>query len=325
MWRYVIKRLITTFFLLFAITFIVYGIMELTPGDPVVIKLGTQSTTPELYEATKESMGLNDPFLVRYAKFVYNAFCRFDFGISYKNRDVMTEILARAPRTFLISSCSILLASVVGIILGLIAAIHHGTWKDNGTMLAALLGVSMPDFWFGQMLSIVFALHLKWLPASGFYGPSYMVLPVITCSLGTLASIARMTRSSMLEVIRQDYIITAKAKGQTYYNIIVHHALKNAMIPIITVIGTSVSYMMGGAMVAETVFSVGGMGTLMMDSITNLDHPMVMGCVMFMSAFSCVFVLLTDIAYAFVDPRIRAQYQSGSVRKKNRRKGRDHE
>ncbi|MBR6889855.1 MAG: ABC transporter permease [Clostridia bacterium] len=316
MWRYVVKRLITTFFLLFAITFIVYTIMELTPGDPVMIKLGTQASSQELYETTKHEMGLDQPFLTRYFKYVYNALLRLHLGVSYKGRDVMTEILSRAPRTLLISSCSILLASVVGIVLGVVAAINHGTWKDNTTMLAALLGVSMPDFWFGQMLSIVFALQLRWLPPSGFYGPQYLVLPVITCSLGTLASIARMTRSSMLEVIRQDYITTARAKGQSERNIIIHHALKNAMIPIITVIGTSVSYMMGGAMVAETVFSVGGMGTLMMDSITNLDHPMVLGGVLCMSAFSCVFVLLTDIAYAFVDPRIRAQYQSAPRRKK---------
>ena len=318
MWRYVVKRLITTFFLLFAITFIVYTIMELTPGDPVMIKLGTQASSQELYETTKQEMGLDQPFLARYFKYVYNALFRLHLGTSYKGRDVMTEILTRAPRTLLISSCSILLASVVGILLGVVAAINHGTWKDNTTMLAALLGVSMPDFWFGQMLSIVFALQLRWLPPSGFYGPQYLVLPVITCSLGTLASIARMTRSSMLEVIRQDYITTARAKGQSERNIIIHHALKNAMIPIITVIGTSVSYMMGGAMVAETVFSVGGMGTLMMDSITNLDHPMVLGGVLCMSAFSCVFVLITDIAYAFVDPRIRAQYQSTPKKRKER-------
>lgn len=315
MWRYVLKRLLTTFLLLFGITFIVYAILELTPGDPVMIKLGTDYT-PELYEATKISMGLDKPFLIRYFQYVYDTFVRFDFGISYLGRDVVTEIVSRAPKTFLISISSILVATIIGIPVGIYSALNQSTWKDNTAMVVALLGVSMPDFWVGQLLSLLFALRLGWLPATGLDGPKYLILPVITCSFGTLANIARMTRSSMLEVIRQDYITTAKAKGQTRANIIFKHALKNAMIPIITVVGTQASYMMGGVMVVETVFAIGGMGTLMMSSITSLDYPMVLSCVLFISVFSCVVVLLTDIAYAFVDPRIRSEYQSGGKKKK---------
>jgi len=314
MWRYILKRLLTTFLLLFGITFIVYAIMELTPGDPVMIKLGSDYT-PELYEATKIKMGLDKPFLYRYFKYLYDVFGRFDFGMSYLGRDVVTEILNRAPKTFLISVSSILAATIVGIPLGIYSALNQSTWKDNATMVFALLGVSMPDFWVGLLLTMLFALKLKWLPATGMDGFRYMILPLITCSFGTLANIARMTRSSMLEVIRQDYITTARAKGQTAAKVIYKHALKNAMIPIITVVGTQASYMMGGVMVVETVFAIGGMGTLMMSSITSLDYPMVLSCVLFISIFSCLIVLLTDIAYAFVDPRIRSEYQSTAKKK----------
>lgn len=315
MWRYVLKRLLTTFLLLFGITLIVYAILELTPGDPVMIKLGTDYT-PELYEATKIKMGLDKPFLIRYFKYLYDVFLRFDFGTSYLGRSVVKEIVSRAPKTFLISITSILAATIIGIPVGIYSALNQSTWKDNTAMVVALLGVSMPDFWVGLLLSLLFALKLRWLPATGLNGAKYLILPVITCSFGTLANIARMTRSSMLEVIRQDYITTAKAKGQTRGRVIFKHALKNAMIPIITVVGTQASYMMGGVMVVETVFSIGGMGTLMMSSITSMDYPMVLSCVLFISIFSCLVVLLTDIAYAFVDPRIRSEYQSASGKKR---------
>lgn len=315
MWRYVVKRLITTFFLLFGITFIVYLIMELTPGDPVMIKLGTDYT-PELYEITKVQMGLDKPFLYRYFKYIYDVFVHFDFGISYLGRDVVKEITMRAPKTFLISFLSILVSAVIGIPLGIYSALNQSTWKDNGAMIFALLGVSMPDFWVGQLLTLLFALRLRWLPATGLMGPEYLILPVVTCSFATLANVARMTRSSMLEVIRQDYITTARAKGQTRGKIIYKHALKNALIPIITVIGTRASYMMGGVMVVETVFGIGGMGTLMMQSINSLDYAMVLSCVMFISIFSCIIILLTDIAYAFADPRIRSEYQTAKKTKK---------
>lgn len=317
MLKYIGKRLITTFFLLFGITFIVYLIMELTPGDPVMIKLGTDYT-PELYEQTKVLMGLDKPFLYRYFKYIYDVFLHFDFGISYSGRNVVTEIAMRAPKTFLISFLSIVVSGVLGIPLGIYSALNQSTWKDNSTMIFALLGVSMPDFWVGQILTLVFSLYLRWLPPSGLEGPIYLILPVVTCSFATLANVARMTRSSMLEVIRQDYITTARAKGQTPAKIIYKHALKNALIPIITVIGTRASYMMGGVMVVETVFGIGGMGTLMMQSINALDHSMVLSCVLFISIFSCIIIMLTDIAYAFADPRIRSQYQSSGKKRKGK-------
>lgn len=319
MWKYIVKRLITTFLLLFGITFIVYLIMEITPGDPVMIKLGTDYT-PELYETTKVQMGLDKPFLYRYFKYVYDVFIHFDFGISYLGRDVVKEIVMRAPKTFLISLLSIVVSAVIGIPLGIYSALNQNTWKDNGAMVFALLGVSMPDFWVGQLLTLFFALRLRLLPATGLMGPEYLILPVVTCSFATLANVARMTRSSMLEVIRQDYITTARAKGQTRSKIIWKHALKNALIPIITVIGTRASYMMGGVMVVETVFGIGGMGTLMMSSINSLDHSMVLSCVMFISIFSCIIILITDIMYAFADPRIRSEYQSTKKRARKEEK-----
>ena len=223
MWKYVLKRLITTFLLLFGITFVVYAILELTPGDPVMIKLGT-NYTPELYEITKVEMGLDKPFLIRYFKFIYDVFVHFDFGMSYLGRNVIKELLSRAPRTFLIAFSSILFATVVGIPLGIFAALNQSTWKDHGTMIFALLGVSMPDFWVGLLLSLLFSVKLRLLPVSGLETPAAMILPVLTCSFNTLANIARMTRSSMLEVIRQDYITTAKAKGQTKAKVIFKHA-----------------------------------------------------------------------------------------------------
>ena len=307
--RYVLKRLLIMIPIILGVTFIVFTILNFTPGDPVEIKLGHSYYTQQDYNNEKAALGLDKPFLVRYGEFCYKAFIKFDLGDSYTGRSVIDEIKARFPNTFLIAISSMLLAILIGIPLGIIAAINQSTWKDSTSMVIALFGVSMPDFWVGLMLSIIFALTLGWLPASGFYGPKYWILPVVTCSFATLANIARMTRSSMLEVIRQDYITTARAKGQTETNIIIHHALKNALIPIITVVGTNMSYMIGGVMVTETVFSVPGTGMLMMQSIKALDYPMVLGCVLFISIFATVIVLLTDVMYAFVDPRIRAQYQ----------------
>lgn len=315
MWKYVLKRLLTTFILLFGITFIVYAILEMTPGDPVMIKLGTKYT-PELYEITKVEMGLDKPFIIRYFKFIYDVFLHFDFGLSYLGRDIVTELLSRAPKTFLIAFCSIAFAAIVGIPLGIFSALNQGTWKDHATMVFALLGVSMPDFWVGLLLSLLFVVKLRLLPASGLDSAVALILPVVTASFNTLANIARMTRSSMLEVIRQDYITTAKAKGQTQTKVILKHALKNALIPIITVVGTQASYLCGGVMVVETVFAIGGMGTLMMGSISSLDYPMVLSTVLFISAVSCIIILLTDVAYAFVDPRIRSEYQRTNKKRK---------
>lgn len=315
MGRYILKRLLIMIPIILGVTFIVFTILNFTPGDPVKIKLGHGYYTQQDYDKTKAELGLDKPFLVRYGKFCYDAFIKFDLGNSYNGRSVMTEIAGRFPNTFLIAMASMFLAVLIGIPLGIFAAINQSSWKDNTSMVVALFGVSMPDFWVGLMLSIIFALKLGWLPASGFYGPKYWVLPILTCSFGTLANIARMTRSSMLEVIRQDYITTARAKGMSESMIIIKHALKNALIPIITVVGTNMSYMMGGVMVTETVFSVAGTGTLMMQSIKALDYPMVLGCVLFISVFASIAVLLTDIMYAFVDPRIRAQYKSSKMKK----------
>ena len=235
------------------------------------------------------------------------------------NRSVSADIMDRFPRTAIIALVSVVLSLVIGVPIGVASAVGQNTWRDRLAMVS-LIGVSMPAFWVGLLLVIEFSLNLRWLPASGIDTPLHFIMPCFACSLGGIASIARQTRSSMLEVIRADYIVTARAKGQTEFKVIYSHALRNALIPIITSAGASFGIMLGGALVIETVFSIPGLGLYMVKGISNRDYPAIQGAVIFLSiAFSLV-MLLTDLIYAYVDPRIKSQYVSGrrGMRKSNK-------
>ncbi len=307
MWKYILKRIMYLIPVLIGVTFLVFMILSLAPGDPALTILGPTATT-ESVEQLREELGLNDPVIVQYGRYMYGL-VQGDFGTSYRSKvDVVDEIKARVPTTVKLSLIAILIAVVLSIPLGIIAAVKQNTWVDGLSMFIALLGVSIPVFWLGLMLQLLFSLKLGWLPSSGAATWKSFILPGISLGFLSMASIARITRSSMLEVIRQDYIRTARSKGLPYKYVIKKHALQNALIPTITVAGLQIGSLLAGSVLTESVFSLPGIGRLMIDSITGRDIPMVLGCIIvFTVAFSIV-NLIVDILYAFVDPRIKAQY-----------------
>lgn len=308
MLKYILKRLLMAIPVLLGVTFIVFTIMSFTPGDPVQTMLG-DNYTQEAYDEITEELGLNDPFLVRYVNYVVDL-VQGDMGVSYSTkRAVSDEIFARFPATVRLAGAAIFLAVVFGIPLGVISATKQYSFFDSGSMFVALVGVSMPNFWLGIMLILLFAANLNWLPASGDKGFLALILPAVTLSANSLATITRMTRSSMLETIRMDYIRTARAKGLRESRVIIHHALRNAMIPVITSVGLQFGFALSGAVLVETVFSWPGIGRLLVDTIKLKDTPVVLGVVVVMAASFTVINLVIDILYACFDPRIRTQYK----------------
>ena len=308
MLKYILKRLLMAIPVLLGVTFIVFTIMSFTPGDPVQTMLG-DNYTQEAYDEITEELGLNDPFLVRYVNYVVDL-VQGDMGVSYSTkRAVSDEIFARFPATVRLAGAAIFLAVVFGIPLGVISATKQYSFFDSGSMFVALVGVSMPNFWLGIMLILFFAANLGLLPASGDKGFLALILPAVTLSANSLATITRMTRSSMLETIRMDYIRTARAKGLRESRVIIHHALRNAMIPVITSVGLQFGFALSGAVLVETVFSWPGIGRLLVDTIKLKDTPVVLGVVVVMAASFTVINLVIDILYACFDPRIRTQYK----------------
>lgn len=290
------------------VTLIVYLILDLAPGDPALSILGDHATT-EAIEQLHQEMHLDDPVLVRYGRYIFNLF-RGDFGTSYKTkRPVLEEISVRFPQTLRLSIAGCFMSILLALPLGVIAAVKQNTLFDGASMVISLLGISMPVFWSGSLLMMLFSLKLGWFPPQGAEGFKSLVLPAVTLGFQGMASIARVTRSSMLEVIRQDYIRTARAKGVPARSVITHHAVKNAMIPTITVIGISIGTLLAGAVMVETVFAWPGIGRLIVTSIQGRDIPTVMGCITVFTLCFSVINLVVDLLYGFVDPRIRSQYR----------------
>lgn len=306
--RYILQRIVMLIPIMLAVTFVVFFIIDLAPGDAVDV-LATNEMTVEQKEAMRESMGLNDPLMVRYFRYVGN-FLKGDMGVSYFSGKGVFEIcMARLPNTIILALAGIFIAIVVAIPLGLLAAVKQNTWIDTLSMAVGLFGVSMPNFWLGLLLILAFALRLGWFPSFGNTdGLLSLVLPAICVSAGQAALIMRITRSSMLEVIRQDYLRTARAKGVRENMVIRKHALKNALIPIITVIGTQLGVTLGGAVMAESVFAWPGLGRMVVDAIGQRDIPVVTGGIILATMLSSILMLIIDIAYAFIDPRIKARY-----------------
>ncbi|MCI7814606.1 MAG: nickel ABC transporter permease [Lachnospiraceae bacterium] len=313
MYKYVAKRLLMLIPVLLGVTFIVFFILNLSPGDPAAMILGDQASA-EALEMKREELGLNDPLLVRYVKYIWDML-HGDLGVSYKNNlSVWDQVIDRFPNTAILAVAGILVALLIGIPTGIISAKKQYTAIDNCSMILALIGVAMPNFWFGLLMVIIFALKLGWLPSQGMGEGGIallksLVLPALTLGTGSAAMITRMTRSSMLEVIRQDYISTARAKGVSEKTITYRHMLRNAMIPIVTAVGLQFGTLLGGAMLTETVFSWPGLGRLMVDSIKSKDIPMVLGSVIFLAIMFTVVNLIVDLIYAFIDPRIKSQYK----------------
>ena len=320
MGKYIVRRLVMMIPVLLGVTFIVFFIMSLTPGDPAAIILGDQASS-EALALKRVELGLNDPLLIRYATYMGNLL-RGDLGTSYKNQiSVAQQVWDKFPNTALLAIAGILVALVIGIPIGILSAKKQYTFMDTSSMVFSLIGVSMPNFWLGLLLSLLFALKLGWLPSQGM-GSGFiplmrsLVLPALTLGTGAAATVVRMTRSSMLEVIRQDYISTARAKGITEKQVTNKHMLKNALIPIVTAVGLQFGQLLGGAMLTETIFSWPGLGRLMVDSITSKDIPMVLGAVIFMATMFSFVNLFVDILYAFLDPRIKSQYGSKNSTKR---------
>jgi len=320
--RYIAKRLILIIPVILGVSILIFTILYFAPQDPTLTILGPNATA-EQYAALREKLGLNKSYSQRLFTYLRDVFLRFDFGTSYvSGSSVSKEILTRFPRSILIAFVSMVITLAAGVPLGIMAATHRNKAGDTFTMLFSLLGVSMPGFWVGQMFQVLFAVYLSLLPFGGFTpaDPKYYVLPCVAASIGGIAGIARQTRSSMLEVIRSDYISTARAKGQTERKVIYKHALRNALIPIITSAGMSFGITLGGALVIETVFAFPGLGMYIVSGINGGDYPVVQGGIIFISiAFSLV-MLLVDLIYAFVDPRIKAQYQNQHKKKSKKKK-----
>lgn len=308
MHKYILKRILLLIPVLLGVSLLVFAIMSLTPGDPAQLILG-ENAPKEAVLKLREEMGLNDPFFMQYFRFVKNAIMG-DFGRSYTTgREVFGEIFARFPNTLILAVIGIIISVCIGIPIGIISATRQYSFLDSFSMVIALLGVSMPVFWLGLMLILTFSVKLGWLPSGGFDGLKSIILPAVTLGVGSAAIITRMTRSSMLEVIRQDYIRTARAKGVAEKVVINKHALKNALIPIITVVGLQFGHLLGGAVLTESVYSWPGVGRLMVDAIRQKDTPTVLAAVVFLAAAFSVVNLLVDILYAYVDPRIKSQYK----------------
>jgi peptide/nickel transport system permease protein len=301
-------RVLQIFPVMFGVSLIVFLLMHFTPGDPALLMLGERATEEQL-QAMRQEMGLLEPLPVQYARFL-GAALRGDLGRSYRSgRPVMTEVLSRLPATAELAVAAMVVAVLIGVPIGVLSAVRRYSLFDNAGMLLALLGASMPTFWLGLMLMLIFAVSLGWLPPSGRDGLLSLILPAVTLGANAAALITRMTRSSMLEVIGQDYVRTARAKGLPERTVIYSHALRNALLPVVTVIGLQFGALLGGAVITETVFAWPGAGRLAVEAIRAKDYPVVQGAVL-MLALAFAFVnLLVDLMYAFINPRIRAQYK----------------
>jgi peptide/nickel transport system permease protein len=308
--KYVAKRLFMMIGVVLGISFIIFAIMNLTPGNPALLILG-QSATPEQVAKLQNELGLNSPFFVRYFNYIIDAL-KGDFGSSYQTRlPVFSEILKRFPTTLRLASISMFIAMLIGIPVGIISAIKQYSFMDAASMVAAMLFASIPSFVLGLILMLVFSLNLRLFPATGISSWRNYILPSITLSTATMATLVRMTRSTMLEVLRQDYIRTSRAKGALERSVILRHSLRNALLPVITVVGVDFGFLLGGAVVIESVFAIPGLGTFLIDSIRMKDTPSVMAAVMFITLAYSVVNLAVDIIYAFIDPRIKSQYARG--------------
>lgn len=308
MHKYILRRLMLLIPVMLGVAFIVFTIMYFTPGDPAALILGERAPAEEI-AALRTQMGLDDPFIVQFFNFIFKA-VQGDFGRSLVTKQpVAMEIFTRFPATMQLSAAAVLIAVLMGIPIGIISATKQYSVFDMVSMVIALIGVSMPNFWQGLMMILLFSITFRLLPSSGYGTLAHLVMPALTIGTSAAAVITRMTRSSMLEVVRQDYIRTARAKGLSERVVIHRHALKNALIPIITVIGLQFGFLLGGAVLTESIFSWPGVGRLMVNAIRSKDYPQVQGGVLLLALTFSIVNLAVDILYAYIDPRIKAQYK----------------
>lgn len=318
MGKYILKRLLLMIPVILGVVILVFTILYVTPGDPAQVILGDQASDAQLAQLRHE-MGLDQSYFVRLGKYMYQVFFHFDFGESYiTGVSITQEILSRFPITLIIAVATIVISLGIGIPLGVYASIHQNGVGDYGTMGLALVGTSMPGFWLALMAILVFSYKLGWLPAYGIDSWKGWILPILANAFAEVAVQARQTRSSMLDVLGSDYIIMAKSKGLKKWQVIYKHALPNALIPIITIAGTSFGTSLGGAIIIEAVFSIPGIGTYLMTGVNNRDYYVVQGGVTILAIAFCIIMLLSDLVIAAFDSRIRAQF-TGGMRKRRRK------
>lgn len=317
MLKFIVRRLLWVIPVMLGVILIVFAIDRFSPGDPVAAELGS-GYTQEQYDAKEAELGLDKPFLVQFVNYVGNIVTKGDLGNSYHTGlSVTGSIAARFPITLKLAFISILIAVGLGIPFGIISATRQNSILDRIVTAISLIFAAMPGFWLALMLILMFSVQIKLFPASGYETWQSWVLPSLASGLSFIATITRMTRSSMLDIVRQDYITTARAKGVDEGTVVRKHALRNALIPIITTIGFQFGILVSGSVVVETIFNMPGMGSLMMTAINNKDYPVIEGCVLVLAFMICIINLITDIAYGIADPRIMAQYTGG--KKKNRK------
>ena len=315
MYRYVIKRLLLMIPVIIGVSFLVFFIMDMAPGDAVDV-LAPKGATAEDLEAIRHDLGLDKPVVVRYIDYMAGML-HGDLGVSYISKtDVFQTYVEKLPATIKLSFASILISVILSVPLGIYSATRQGTIQDNISMAFAMIGLAMPHFWLGLLLIIVFSLKLQWFPSGGDQTLSSIVLPAITIGTGLMATLTRTTRSSMLDVLKQEYLRTARAKGIPEKVVVMSHALRNALIPIITIIGTQLAGVLGGSVLTETVFAWPGVGRLIVDSLNMRDTPLVTGSIIMTTILLSFVLLLVDLLYAAVDPRIKAQYTTSKRGKK---------
>lgn len=306
----IIRRFFGLILLLLGISFIVFMSLHIAPGDPASIIAGPTASKSDI-EGIRHSLGLNKPVLVQYVDYLKNVL-HGDLGFSFQTKESVTSaLMSRFPNTLNLAIASIIIAIVIGVGSGIISALKQNTWFDAASTTVALAGISIPNFWLGAILILVFAVNLQWFPVGELTAPFWtaagiqqIFLPAITLGTGSAAMIARMSRSAMLEVIKADYVRTARAKGVKEKSVVMLHCLRNAMIPVITVIGMNFGVLLGGTIITEQVFAINGVGRLMVESIAARDFPMVQGAVLLVATLFVLVNLLVDIVYAFIDPRI---------------------
>lgn len=304
MTTYLIRRVLLFVPTIWLTLTLVFVIFRLVPGDPAQLIAG-ESAPASVVQAIREDMGLDQPIVTQYWRYL-GGLLRGDFGTSkVYQQNALTPILTRLPATVLLAAVAMTIALAIGLTAGIVSAIRPHSWLDHLSMVAAVGGISLPSFWLGLILIVVFAVSLDWLPVAGFNTPAAIILPAVTLAAHQMAVIARMTRSSMLGVLRQDYVQTARAKGLTQRVVILRHALGNALIPTITVAGLQLGYLLGGSLVVETVFAWPGLGRLMIDSIQIRDYTMIQSIVIIYALLMLGINLLVDVLYAVIDPRVR--------------------
>ena len=315
MYRYVLKRLLWMIPVLLGVSIIIFTLLYFTPGDPAEALLGSNPSYEEI-AAKHAELGLDDPYIIQLGRFLKQTFLHFDLGNSYIYKtSVMSEFLARLPRTFIIASVCLVTYIVIGIPLGVIAAVHQNHWQDRFCILLVMITTAIPSFWFAMILMLIFSLKLDLLPSFGIGHWYNYIMPCIAASLSGIGGIARQTRSQMLDSLHSDYIVTAQSKGVSERSILYSHALPNALIPVITSLGSHFGHSLAGAVTLETVFTFPGVGLYLINGINSRDYPVVRGCVVLIAILFSLVMLIVDLSYAFIDPRIKAQYKGQHKRR----------